>query len=90
VTGREAYHSVPTSAEVKKVRVCTFSLPSSGLQSCEYGHGDLFCSPRDSLYLNKLALISPTSDGRLVDIVRLQSKVMEFSFFIHLHGMRLS
>jgi hypothetical protein len=33
------------------------------------------------LYQQKLALTSPTGGGRSVDIVRSQSKAMEFSFF---------
>jgi hypothetical protein len=50
----------------------------SGLENQEYGHGVLLHWPRDTLYLQKLALTSPTSGGRSVGIVRLRTKAMEF------------
>jgi hypothetical protein len=49
----------------------------SGLEDREYGRGDWLRWPRDTLYPQNLALNSPTSDGRLVGIVRLQSKTTE-------------
>jgi hypothetical protein len=44
------------------------------------GRGDSLRSPSDILYPQKLALTSPTSGGRSVGIVRLQTKTMEFLF----------
>jgi hypothetical protein len=41
------------------------------------GRGDPLHWPRDTLYPQKLALTSPTSGGRSVDIVRLWSKATE-------------
>jgi hypothetical protein len=38
----------------------------SGLENREYGRGDPLHWPRDTLYLQKLALTSPTSGGRSV------------------------
>jgi hypothetical protein len=35
----------------------------SGLENREYGHMDPLCSPRNTLYPQKLALTSPTSNG---------------------------
>jgi hypothetical protein len=52
----------------------------SGLESREYGHGDLLRWPRNILYPQKLALISPTSGGRSVGTVRSRTKATEFSF----------
>jgi hypothetical protein len=37
--------------------------------------------PRNTHYLQKLALISPTSDGRSVDIVRSRTQATEFFSF---------
>jgi hypothetical protein len=42
----------------------------SGLESREYGRTDPSHWPRGTLYAQKLALTSPTSDGRSVGIVR--------------------
>jgi hypothetical protein len=42
----------------------------SGLEIREYGSGDLLHWPRNTLYPQKLALTSPTSGDRTVDIVR--------------------
>jgi hypothetical protein len=50
----------------------------SGLETREYGRGNLLRWPRDTLYPEKLALTSPTSDGRSVGIVRLRTKATEF------------
>jgi hypothetical protein len=56
---------------------------SSGfsLENREYGRGDPLRWPRDNLYPQKLALTSPKSGGRSVDIVRLRAKAIEFFFF---------
>jgi hypothetical protein len=40
--------------------------------------GDPLRWPRNTLYPQKLALTSPTSDGRSVGIVRLRTKATEF------------
>jgi hypothetical protein len=50
----------------------------SGLESREYGRGDLSLMPRGSLYPQKLALASPTSGGRSIGIVRLRTQATEF------------
>jgi hypothetical protein len=42
------------------------------------GRGDLLRWPRDTIYPLKLALISPTSGGRMVGIFRLRTKATEF------------
>jgi hypothetical protein len=44
----------------------------SGLEIREYGRRDTLRWPRGILFLQKLALTSPTSDGRSVGIVRSQ------------------
>jgi hypothetical protein len=50
--------------------------------------------PRDNLYTQKLALTSPTSDGRSVGIVRLRTKATEFysceNFYQIIHTQRYS
>jgi hypothetical protein len=46
----------------------------SGLESQEYGYRDTSRWPRGSLYTQKLALASPTSDGLSVGIVRSRTK----------------
>jgi hypothetical protein len=51
-----------------------------GLEIREYGRGDPSRCPRGSLYLQKLALTSPTSSGRSVGIVRSRTQATEFSF----------
>jgi hypothetical protein len=50
----------------------------SGLESREYGRKDPSRWPRATLYPQKLALTSPTSYGRSVDIVHSRTQVMEF------------
>jgi hypothetical protein len=57
----------------------------SGLENREYGHGDPLHWPRDTLYPQKLALSSPTCGGRLVGIVRLQTKTTEFFSYIYIY-----
>jgi hypothetical protein len=60
----------------------------SGLENREYGSGDVLRWPRDTLYLQKLGLTSPTCGGRSVGIVRLQTKAIEFvCFCLLLHMM---
>jgi hypothetical protein len=53
----------------------------SGLESREYGRRDPSCWARGNLYLQKLALTSPTSGGRSVAIIRSRTQATEFSFF---------
>jgi hypothetical protein len=50
----------------------------SGLESREYGHEDPLRLPRDTVYLQNLALTSPTSGSRSVGIVHSRTKAMEF------------
>jgi hypothetical protein len=54
----------------------------SGLESREYGRGDPLCSPRNTIYPQKLALTSPTSGGRSVGIVRSRTKGHGICFFL--------
>jgi hypothetical protein len=49
-----------------------------GLETREYGRGDPLRWLRDTLYPQKLALTSQTSDGRSADLVRLRAKATEF------------
>jgi hypothetical protein len=55
-------------------------ISGSGLEIREYGRRDISRWPRDTLYPQKLALISPTSGGGSVGIVRSRTQVTEFSF----------
>jgi hypothetical protein len=55
---------------------------SSGIENREYGRGDPSHRPHDTLYLQKLALTSPTSGGRSVGIVRSRTQATEFVCFI--------
>jgi hypothetical protein len=48
--------------------------------------GDLFRCPRDTLYPQKLALISPTSGGPSVGIVCLRAETIEFFFLFSFYG----
>jgi hypothetical protein len=52
----------------------------SGIENREYNRRDPLCWPRNTLYEQKLALISSTSGGRSVGIVRSRTKVTEFVF----------
>jgi hypothetical protein len=52
----------------------------SGIESREYGRRDASLWPRCTLYSQKLALISPTSGGRSVGIVRSRTQATEFTF----------
>jgi hypothetical protein len=54
----------------------------SGLESREYGHRDPSRWPRGTFCPQKLALISPTSGGRSVGIVRWETQATEF-FLLH-------
>jgi hypothetical protein len=56
------------------------NISGSGLENREYGRGDPLRWPRDTLYPQKLALTSPTSGGRSVDIVRVRTNTIEFIF----------
>jgi hypothetical protein len=49
----------------------------SGLETWEYCCGDPLCCPCVTLYLQMLALTSPTSSGRSVGIVRSQTEATE-------------
>jgi hypothetical protein len=62
----------------------------SGLENRDYGRRDPSRWPRDILYLQKLALTSPTSGYRSVNIVRSQTKATEFSFVISYVYMYIS
>jgi hypothetical protein len=53
-----------------------------GLENREYGHGDPLHWPCDTLYLQKLALTSPTCGGHSVGIVRSRTKTTEFVCFV--------
>jgi hypothetical protein len=59
---------------------------SSGLETEINGRGNLLRWPRNTLYPQKLALTSPTSGGRSVDIVRLRFKA---TGFIIIYGLLL-
>jgi hypothetical protein len=50
----------------------------------EYGHGDPLHWPRDTLYLQKVGITSPTCGGRSVDIVCLRTKTAEFVVCINI------
>jgi hypothetical protein len=53
----------------------------SGPENREYGSWDSSRCPRGTLYLQKLALTSPTSGGRSAGIVHARIKATEFRFF---------
>jgi hypothetical protein len=53
----------------------------SGLENREYGRGDPLRLPRDTSYSQRLALISPTSGGCSVGIVRSRTNATEFVVF---------
>jgi hypothetical protein len=56
----------------------------SGLESRECARMDPLGLPRDTLYLQKLALTSPPSGGRSVGIVRSRTKATELLLVIHM------
>jgi hypothetical protein len=53
----------------------------SCVENWEYGRRDPSRWPRGTLYPQKLAIISPTSDGRLVSIVRSRTQTMELLLY---------
>jgi hypothetical protein len=61
----------------------------SGLENRDLRREDPLRWPRDTIYPQKLALTSPTIDGRSVDIVRLRTKGhgVQFSFRVLITGM---
>jgi hypothetical protein len=61
-------------------------ISGSGLENREYDRRDPSRWPRDILYPQKLALISPTCGGWSVGIVRWRTKATEFSFFCILNS----
>jgi hypothetical protein len=58
---------------------------SSGfsLEIRQYEHGNSLRRPRDSVYPQKLALTSPTSSCRSIDIVLSWTNAMELVMFSH-------
>jgi hypothetical protein len=60
---------------------------SSGysLEGREYGRRNLLCWPHDTLYLQKLALSSLTSDGRLVSVVHSWTKGTKFNIYLYIY-----
>jgi hypothetical protein len=62
----------------------------SGLENREYGRGYPLRWPRLTLYPQKLALTSPTSDGRSVGIVCSRAQATEFFLYTILEYTRLS
>jgi hypothetical protein len=61
----------------------------SGLESLENGCRDPSRWPRGTVYPQKLALTSPTSDGLSVGIVLSRTQATEFSFFSLVHDSSL-
>jgi hypothetical protein len=62
----------------------------SGLEIWEFGRRDPSRWPRGTLYPQNLALLSPTSDGRSVVIVRWRTQNKEFIFVCLLEGLHCS
>jgi hypothetical protein len=56
----------------------------AGLENREYGRRDPSRWQRGTFYPQKLALTSPTSDGRSVGIVRSRTQTTEIFFFSNL------
>jgi hypothetical protein len=52
-------------------------ISGSGLENREYSREDPLLWPRDTLYLQKLALTLPTSGGRSIGIVRSRTQATE-------------
>jgi hypothetical protein len=63
---------VSTTEELLERNSC-----GSGLENREFGRRDPSRLPRDTLYPQKLALTSPTSDDRSVGVVRSRTKATE-------------
>jgi hypothetical protein len=62
-----------------EMRYCIISLICiliSGVENRDYGLVDPLRRPRDTLYLQKLALTSATNDSRSVGIVRPRTQAM--------------
>jgi hypothetical protein len=55
-----------------------FTCECSGIESREYGRGNLLPWPRDTFFPQKLALTLPASDGRSVGIVLSRTNATEF------------
>jgi hypothetical protein len=71
---RHADHvAVSTIEELLRRKISGF-----GVDSREYGRRDPSHRPHGAFYLQKLALTSPTSCGRSVDIVRSRPQATEF------------
>jgi hypothetical protein len=64
----------PLSLVMIIVELLEWKSSGSGQNSRINDRGDPLCWPHDTLYPQKLALTSPTSGGRSVDIVRLRTK----------------
>jgi hypothetical protein len=63
---------------------------ATGLENREYGRGGLLCWLHDTLYPQELALISPTSGGRFVSIVRSRPKAIYLSLLVQWLSLALS
>jgi hypothetical protein len=57
---------------------CLHEQEACGLENREYSSRDPSCWPRGTLYLQKLALTSPTSGGRSVSTVHSRTQATEF------------
>jgi hypothetical protein len=71
--------SWPASSTAATTVSGSLSCSGSSPEIRECSHRDLSRWPRGTLYPQKLALTSPTSSGRLVDIVCLRTQATEFS-----------
>jgi hypothetical protein len=60
---------------------------SSGLENLEYDRGDLSHWPRNTLYPQKFALTSPTSDGHSAGMVRSRTKTTGLYVFLFLFSL---
>jgi hypothetical protein len=69
----------PLSIESTIVELLGRKSSGSGLEAREYGRRDPSRWPRGTIYPQTFALISPTSGGRLVGIVRSRTQATEFS-----------
>jgi hypothetical protein len=64
--------------------MCVHIYTWPGLENREYGRRDPSCWPRGTLYLQKLALTSPTSGGLSVGIFRSRTKGTELVIYIYI------
>jgi hypothetical protein len=70
-----------TNLRIRSLRLFLLISPGpSGLENREYGRKDPSRLPRGTLYLQRLALTSPTSGDLSVDIVHSRTQATEFSF----------